>query len=322
MRWRIRQFLAIAWLAALETIRQPVVLLVSTAGILMTGLLPLIVTQTLGEGERMTRDSGLALCFVCGLILGSYAACSSLTHEIRRGTAASVLSKPVGRSLFFLAKFAGIAAVMALFCAAFALALLLSTRMAAQSFVFDWWAGGPLLAAPVLAYALAALVNFFTRRPFVSNAFALLLLALLAAFAGAGLVDAEGRRAAFGAAYTWTTLPAVALIALAVLVLTAIAVSLATRLDIVPTLSICSVLFLVGLMSDFLFGQHAAASAAAAAAWFILPNWQHFWVTDALAGGGTIPWSYVGRVAVYAALYLAGTLGLGMLAFQRMEVKA
>jgi len=90
----------------------------------------------------------------------------------------------------------------------------------------------------------------------------------------------------------------------------------------VPTLAICSVVFLLGLMSDYLFGRVAAQNKLAAFLYAVLPNWQHFWMTDALSGDGTIPWVYVVRVAGYALFYLAGVLCWGILAFRRMEVKA
>ena len=207
----------------------------ATTCVVFIGLLPLLVTHTLGEGGKLVRDSGLAFHFVCGLLLGSYAACSSLTHEIRRGTAASILSKPVSREIFFLAKFAGVVVVMWLFSAAAAMAILMSARFAEPLYSFDWRAGVPLLVAPPLAYLLAGLWNFFTRRPFVSAASVLLLVALAVAFVLAGLVDSEGRGVAFGSAYSWKILPMSVLIFFAISVLTGLAMSLAIRLDTAPT---------------------------------------------------------------------------------------
>jgi len=322
MIWRLRQFFAIAKLAALEAIRQPIFLLVSTTCFLFIALLPMLVTHTLGETGKLVRDSSLALHFVCGLILGSYAACSSLTHEIRRGTVSSVLSKPVGRGLFFLAKFSGIAFVMLAFSLGATLATILSARTAAPLYSLDWWSGVPLLAAAPLAYLVAGVWNFVTRTPFISRAFVLLLLAVFLAFVFAGFVDDEGHRTSFGSLFTWKLVPAGILLSLAILLLTGIAVSLAIKLDVVPTLSICSVLFLVGLMSDYLFGRHAGSNRLAGFLYLILPNWQHFWITDALSGQGTLPWSYVGQAAIYAALYLAGVLALGMVFFRNVEVRS
>lgn len=322
MNVRLRQFAAIARLAALETMRQPVYLLVATACVLATALVPLMTMFSLGESERMARDSGLAFHFVCGLILGSFAACSSFTHEIRRGTASSILSKPVPREIFFLAKYAGIAAVMALFSAAAAAATLLAARAGSGYYVIDWSAAGPLLAAPVLAYAVAGAWNLLTRRPFASAAFVLLVIALGLALAATPLLSPGHHHEVRETVFDWRILPAGLLVTLAILVLCGIAVSLSVGLDIVPTLAVSSFVFLAGLMSDYLFGRFAATSRAAAAVYAILPNWQHFWITDALAGDGTIPWSYVARAALYAAAYLAAVLCTGLLVFRRMEVKA
>ncbi len=321
MLWRLRQFTAIARLTFLEVSRQPICLLVATACYLLIGLTPILVTHTLGESEKMARDSGLALQFVCGLILGAYAACSSLSREIRRGTVSSLLSKPVSREVFFIAKFVGIAAIMAFFSVGCTAATILSARTGVNAYIFDWWAGAPLLLAPPLAYLVAGLWNYFTQRPFVSSAFALLVSFLLAAFVISGFIDMNGHLIKFGALFSWKILPAAVLIALAVTVIAGIAVSLATRLDTVSTLSICTFIFLIGLMSDYLFGRQAASHKLAAALYLLIPNWQHFWMSDALSGPGLIPWSYVGHAALYAALYLIGVLSLGLLAFRYMEVK-
>ncbi len=321
MRGQWRQFTGIAWLTALETMRQPIILLLTTTCIVFIALLPILVTHTLGEGDRLVRDSGLAFHFVCGLVLGSYAACAALTHEIRRGTVALVLSKPVGRTTFFLAKYAGVAVVMILVSLAASIATMMSVRMVASSFFYDWWSGGPLLLVAPVAYALGGLRNFLTRKPFVSATFACLLACLGAAFILSSSLDSEGHWTAFGSLCEWRILPESVLITLAILVLTGIAVGLATRLDIVPTLSICSVVFMIGLISDYLFGRGAGTNRVLDALYRITPNWQHFWVTDALNGDGTIPWLYVARVGVYAALYLTGVLCLGLLAFRRMEIR-
>ncbi len=145
---------------------------------------------------------------------------------------------------------------------------------------------------------------------------------MLAAFGGTSMLNHQGELVALGTDVPWQILPASALIGLALVVLAAVAVALATRLDTVATLSLCTVVFLAGLMSDYLFGRVADQNQLAALIYAALPNWQHFWMTDALGKeGGGIPWVYVGRTAVYAVFYLAGVLCWGILAFRRMEVK-
>ncbi len=320
MKHACKQFMALTGLTALEAIRQPVCLLVATACIGGITLVPILLTHTMGESQKMVMDSALAFFFVCGMILAGYAACATLTREIRSGTVYTILSKPVGRGLFFLSKFMGVALVLLAFSLACILSAMLSARMAAEDFFLDWWAGGPLLAVIPSAFLLAGIRNYITRRPFSSAAFFALVLCVGAAFVGAGWTDSHGHRVPFGALYTWDLVPAGLLITLAILTLCALAVSLATKFDALPNLSLCTLAFLTGLMSDYLFGRHAASSRVAATLYRLIPNWQHFWVMDALHSGQPIPWRYVAFASLYAALFIAGLLCMGMGIFRQTEV--
>ena len=321
LRLQIKQFIALAVLTALEAIRQPICLLLTTTGIVFVTLMPVLIMHTMGEAQKVIQDSALAFQFVCGLLLGGYAASAALGHEIRHGTVASILSKPVGRELFFLAKFCGVTLLLLLYALGMTVATLLSARMTTDAYQLDWWVGVPLFVAPAVTFALAGLINYYTRRPFVSNAFGLLILAMVIIFVATGFVDAQGNVVPWGTMVPWRILPAIVLVTMAIIILAAVAVALTTRLETVPTLAVCSVLFLLGLMSDYLLGRHVAQSKLAAVAYGLIPNWQHFWVVDALTNEGAIPWSYVLQTGVYAAFYLSGVLGLGILAFRRIEIK-
>lgn len=326
MRLQLKQFAAISGMTALEAMRQPILLLLTLSSVCFIALLPFVITHVLGESVRIVRDSSMALHFVGGLLMGGYAACAALSGEIRRGTASAILSKPVGRAVFFLAKFTGVAAVLLLYSTATTIATILSTRAARESFYIDWWGALPLFAAIALALVLSGVENFFTKRPFVSRCFGWLLVALpvaffVSGFAPAHLVLQPGEvTSGYAGGLPLELAPVSALIALAILVLAALAVALATRLEVVPTLSICSAVFMLGLMSDYLFGRNAAGSRLAALLYALTPNWQHFWGADALNAGG-VPWSYVAQAAAYAALYLAGLLGAGIVAMRGMEVR-
>ena len=75
-------------------------------------------------------------------------------------------------------------------------------------------------------------------------------------------------------------------------------------------------------MTDYLLGRAAESNQLAALAYNLIPNWQHFWLVDALISNGTIPWRYVGQVGIYATFYLIGCLSLGILSFRNIETKA
>jgi len=326
--FRLRQFVTLARLTALEAIRRPLCLLLVTSCLVLTALVPLVLLHQFGEEGKMARDGGLACHLVFGVFIAGYAAGSSLTREVRVGTASAVLSKPVGRGTFFLAKFAGLAAVLLAFSFCSTLATLLAERVS-ERFAFtgrvagnitDWQTGNLLLAAPLAAMLAAALVNYFTGRPFQSAAFAFLPPALMMVLAVSGCFDRTGHFAPYSLQVQWRILPAGFLIALALIMLSAIALSLSTRFGTGAVTVVCACLLVLGLMSDYLLGSRATGSRAASIAYAILPNWQHFWVADALNAGGAIPWSYVARAAVYSAAYAGGVLCLGVLSFLSKEV--
>lgn len=315
-----RQFITIAGLTALETIRKPITYLIFITSMTLVMLFPMIITHTLGDAFVIVCDSALALQFVCGLLLGSYAASSSLTRELRAGTAGSVLSKPVGRGVFFLAKYAGIAVVMLAYSAGLCMATMISGLAAWHSYHVNWYAPPFLIAALVIAQVVAGMINYTRRRPFCSNAFILTLVCTFVAFAGAGWIDPAGRWTSFGAMYNWSLVSVSLLVAMGVLVLSALALALAVRLENVAVLSACTVVFFLGMMSDYLFGRGADASWIQRLFYIVLPNWQNFWVVDAIRLETEVPGFYLVRAAAYAATYILSMLFFGWFAFNRTEV--
>jgi len=68
MRRAFLQFVSVTRLTVLEVIRQPIGLLLISSCILFIALLPVLVTHTLGEADRLIRDSALSLTLVTGLL--------------------------------------------------------------------------------------------------------------------------------------------------------------------------------------------------------------------------------------------------------------
>jgi ABC-type transport system involved in multi-copper enzyme maturation permease subunit len=317
---RIRQLLTLAGLTALEIIRQPATLLITLTSVLFAALLPLLITHTLGEPGKLVRDSALSIQFSVGLVLCTYCACATFSGELRAGTAGSILSKPISREAFFLAKYLGVVLVLVLYQSIAGITTLMTSRSGAQSFLIDGYAAVPMIAAILLSLLTGAGMNFFRQKPFSSSAFVTLLCFLLTAFIISGFLAPDGTRSSFGAHYQWSILPAVLLVTVATLMLAAISVALATRLDIIPAFTICSAVFFIGLVSDYLVGRHAATSLGMNTLYALIPNWQHFWMADALSSPGPIPWSYVGQTTLYAVVYSAAVLLLGIASFRSMDV--
>jgi ABC-2 type transport system permease protein len=120
----------------------------------------------------------------------------------------------------------------------------------------------------------------------------------------------------------WRMVPAAILILFALWILAALALACSTRFDMIPTLAICSALFLVGIMSDYLFGRPAqAGSWWASTLYTITPNWQLFWIADALSmGKSTFHWEYVGKAFAYVVAYAGAALSIAVVLFEEREL--
>ncbi|HTL72029.1 MAG TPA: hypothetical protein VL863_01905 [bacterium] len=319
----MRQFRNIAVNAFMELVRQPIFLLLMTGSVLFEIFLAVPYYFAFGDEMKLVKTSALAVMLLSGLFGAVLSASASLAREIRTGTALAVLSKPVGRAQFLLAKFAGLAAALALLAYVNMLGVLLASWMA-----FDAYGQTNIPAlvifggAVALAYALAGFSNYFLRRPFVSDAvFALVVMATLAVFVICQFTQ-QMQSVGQQAAVDWHLIPAGVLILFALWILAAVALACSTRLDMIATLAVCTAVFLVGLMSDYLFGLPAAkGSWWASTLYSIVPNWQLFWLADALeTGKSSVHWSYVGKALGYVVLYAGAALALAVALFDDREL--
>ena len=110
-----------------------------------------------------------------------------------------------------------------------------------------------------------------------------------------------------------------------VVIMATIAVGAATRMDVVPTMCLCSVFFFVGLMSSHLFLRTTDSELLNLVCDFcyaVIPNWQFFWLADAIAVGRTIPKSYVIDGCIYGAIYFTIACIWAIVLFQDREAAA
>ncbi len=319
----MRQFITIATNAFMELVRQPVFLLLMTCSAVFQIVLATPYYFAFGDEPKLVKNSTLAVMLLSGLLGAVLSASASLAREIRGGTALAVLSKPVGRAQFLLAKYVGLMAALTVLTYVNLIGTLLASRMAFDAYgstdLFAWalFAGG--LSA---AYALGGFSNFFLRRPFVSDAVFCVVVMLTLAFVVINFFTKEVKPQAFATGVDWRLVPAAVLILFALWILAGLALACSTRLDIIPTLAICSAFFLMGIMSDYLFGRPAGrGSWWASVLYTITPNWQLFWLADALeTGKSTFHWAYVGKAFVYVAGYVGAVLALAIVLFEEREL--
>jgi ABC-type transport system involved in multi-copper enzyme maturation permease subunit len=307
----------------MELVRQPVFLLLLTGSVLFEIFLAVPYYFALGDEMKLVKTSALAVMLLTGLFGAVLSASASLAREIHMGTALAVLSKPVGRAQFLLAKFAGLAAALTVLAYVDQVGVMLASWMAFDAYgKTDLLAIGIFAGGIALAYAMAGFSNFFLRRPFVSDAvFATVVMVTVAAFI---VLQFTRQSQSLGqqAAVDWRLVPAGILILFAFWIFAAVALACSTRLDMIATLAICSGVFLLGLMSDYLFGLPAArGSWWASVLYSVVPNWQLFWLADALeTGKSTFQWAYVGKALGYVVFYAGSALAVAVALFDEREL--
>lgn len=297
-------------LAFRETARQPVCLLLLTTITLLILLLPLLITHTLDATVRLVTDSALGLIMLGGLLVAGFSAGSSMIRELQSGTALTVLSKPVTRTSFFLAKFAGTGLFGLLFCATTGSALLASRAHGTvyeSSYDFPWASMTPCLLVPPTALAIGALLDYLRKKPFVSTAL------LIQAAIGIPLMAWAGNS-------QWSILPALLLLAMTTLILAAWAIALASRLNHAATLTLLLVVVLAGSAGDYV-ATLPLPDALAHLYQALFPNWQVFWAADALHAGLPPKIGYLTAASAYASCCIAIALSAGALVFNKVELK-
>ena len=320
----MRQFGTIAINAFMEVVQQPVFLLLMTCSAFFCVFLSIVPYFGFGDDVQIVKTSLLAVSLVTGLLGAVLCASSSVAREIRSGTALAVLSKPVGRARFILGKYLGLSGALSILIYTNLVACLLASRMAydaygsADTFSFGIYCFGGLLAS----YIIAGFLNYFIQVRFVFTTVISLVVLTTAMFA----IILSTEAATTGASadprtVDWRLIPASILLLFAVLILTALALACSTRLELLPTLAVCSGVLFLGLMSDWLFLEKTEDGIWwASLLYTVIPNWQNFWRADVLSGKETIPLAYLGQAFLYLIGYTGATLTVALWLFEDREL--
>jgi hypothetical protein len=319
----MRQFITIATNTFMELVRQPIFLLLTTASAVFSVFLASIPYFGFGDDPILVKQSVLAVMLLAGLLGAVLSASNTLAREIRTGTVLSVLAKPIGRAQFLLAKYAGLAAALAVLNYINMMAALIVSRITFDAYgSADLRALGIFFGALVIAYTAGGFANYFLRRPFVSDALFSVILMITVAFFIINALPKNNPNISEGGVTDWRIVPASILILFALWILAGLALACSTRLEMIATLSICSGFFVLGLMSDYVFGTRARDGVWwANIPYAALPNWQLFWGGDALIGSKSIAWGrYIGSSLGYTVCYVGAALCVAMCLFEDREL--
>jgi hypothetical protein len=302
-----------------ESLREPIFYLLLASAILLIGLFPSFALFVFREQTKLVSDSCFATTLVFGLFCAVLCASHTVTREMKNGTVLLLLSKPVPRWSFILAKIAGIMAAMTLFVISCEAATLISLRIAGDQFELDFNLFLAYMGVVAAASLFGALRNYLAHKAFPSSASTAILFLMTAMALILPLLPikiAEEFPLTF-----LMLLPVFCLIMFAIWIMAALTVTISTRFDMISNLTFCSLIFMGGLVSDYFFGSGSDSFFSLSALLYaILPNWQLFWLVDALAARKIIPWHYVLLAAAYSAVYISFLSFVAVIFFQNKEV--
>jgi ABC-2 type transport system permease protein len=252
------QIFAIARNTFYESLRQPVTLVVVVAAALLLVMSNPLAAFTMGEDQRMLIDIGLATIFLAGAVLASFLATNVLGREIANRTALTVISKPVSRPVFMLGKYFGVLLALLVACLALTLVFMLVEMHSVLQTVRD-----PIhvpvmifgFGGVALAVVAAVWCNYFYGMAFTSTVIFVSLPILLVAYILTLNFDPDFSRHSMAESFKGNIWLATIALGMCVAMLAAIAVAVSTRLGQVMTLAVTVGLFVLGLLSDWIFGR-------------------------------------------------------------------
>ncbi len=236
-----------------ESLREPIFLLVLLTAMCMMGLFPIFTMFYFHAQEKLVVDSAMATTMIFGWVTAVLIASYAISREIDNGTALLLLSKPVRRPVFIVAKILGVLGAVSCFWALAAMATLINLRVAQDQFRMDFVVMGIYFGAIILSFVLAGIHNYVVRSSFPMTTVICMLILMPIVTILAHFLHYQGAHVGLNT----TCIPALILILYSVWAMATLATALSTRLNLVSNLLVCLVLFMLGLMSDYLFGRQA-----------------------------------------------------------------
>ncbi|MHC4070003.1 MAG: ABC-2 transporter permease [Planctomycetota bacterium] len=307
----------------IETLRQPVYFVIIIGALFLFVISPSLTMYTMDDDNKLLREIGLSTLFITSLFVAIFSASGAVAEEIEDKTILTVLSKPVQRPIFILAKFFGVALAVALAHYICTIALLMAIRHGCIETVsdpVDWTVVLTAAVIVVLTLLLTIFLNYAYDWKFSSTVVVLFAIFCTLGIIFLSFIDRQWQFNPGNNRINSLDIFGSVLLFMAALIIVALAVALSSRFNIVVTLSACIGVFLLGLISDYAFGRFADTHLWAKIGRFLVPNLQIFWISDAIYEGSTVPLKYIAISATYALLYTTGIILAAISIFQRRQV--
>ena len=320
---KMNRLLTIAKNTFIETLRQPIYAIIIHIALFLFIISPSIAMYTMDDDNKLLREIGLSTLFLTSLFIAIFSSSGAVAEELQNKTILTVLTKPVQRPIFILAKFLGVAAAVLLAHYICTVALLMAIRHGVLETVndtHDWTVISAGIISLIIAYLLSAFFNYIYDWKFSASAIALIGVFATITIIFLSFIDRNWQFNPQENGLNAVDIYGSVLLLLAAIIIVALAIALSARFNIVVTLSVCIGIFLLGLVSDYAFGRFADAHLWARIGRFLVPNLQIFWISDAIYEGSEVPLKYIAMSASYALCYTGAILALAITLFQRRQV--
>ena len=275
-----------------EAIRQPVFLLTMGVAIFLVVLNTFTPFFSLGEDIKMLKDCGLATILISGMLMAVWTASTSVSDEIEGKTAMTLLSKPITRRQFIIGKYLGI-------------------------LVANLWLIIPVVI--VFLTCIAYKVGYDAIESGVSKAsdkdwFATLSL---------GPIDFPFWLAPNRMAAVVQIIPGIILIFLEVAILTAISVTISTRMPMIFNLVACFTIFVIGHLTPVIAkaeGKLENVQFMSQLIATVLPALGNYNSQNAIATGEIVSPGYLGVSVIYAFAYCTAAILLALILFEDRDL--
>lgn len=326
----IRNILAVSSNTFTEAIRQPIYVVIMFATTLLFIMAPSMVMFGLREDNQLLWDIGLSNLLVAGLFIAVFAAATVVTDEIDRKTALTVISKSVSRSSFVLGKFFGITAAVLFAEYVLILEYFMTMRHGVLINASDYEDPTTLVfgcGSAVLACLIGAACNYFYKWRFGSTTVVwgaiLATISVVAMF----FIDLKWKFNPSLQNFPIHLAGPTLLIVLATVVFCAVSVAAAMRFNMVTTMIICVLLFLMGTMVHYKLGpivnDPSTGMVKNALAWLglsLVPSMNLYLVTDLVYEKRFVPLDYIFKCLIYTALYCSGAITTAIILFRKRDI--
>ena len=290
---------AVALAAFREGVRQPLFWVLLLGCMLLFGISWVIPYFTFGEDLKMMKDLGFITILFAAAVFAVLTASISISEEIEGRTAITVMSKPISRRQFLLGKFVGI------FISAVLLSLLIGWAMIWSVHWKDQW---------------EFRVEEVPDPQWVTSWVAYLY--------GSGTAAGLFRGVLMWVDELGMTAVGIVVSDCQVMILLAVAVSLATRLPMIVNALLCLSVYFLGHLTTVLSavtkGKFALIEFVAGVFNTVLPQLDYFDMGPAVVRDAPLPVLgfavYTAEVSFYALLYTAAVLFFGLALFEDRDL--